>query len=156
MGFMQNITRKKVGITLKKVSLIVIAFALVSTLFACSKEASKSGLSADGIVQAFKDAGLEAENVRDMTDEDFGIAPNKTKEGKRFFIPSLGENSGGRILIYDKTKDLEEMKEFYEALNEASPLFFSWIIAKSNALVVISGDLTEEEYNKYNEAVNKL
>lgn len=52
--------------------------------------------SADQIVSAFKQAGLEAENTRSMTKDDYGLAPMMANQGIRFIIPSLCADCGGK------------------------------------------------------------
>src|SRR5690606_18920399 len=126
--------------------MVFSALFLIMVLSACSSngssESSKS-VTASDVVQAFKDAGLEAENTRAMTKDDYGMAPMKAKEAMRFHTPSLGEDVGGRIFVYDNQKDLEEMKAYYDELGKASAMFFSWTIAHGDVLVQITGDLPE-------------
>lgn len=107
-------------------------------------------------VKAFEDAGLEVENPTEMTKEDYGIMPMKADEGVRFTIPSLGEDSGGRIFSYSNEDDLKEMKEGYDSMGEESAMLFSWTAQQGNILIQINGDLPEEEYNKYVEALKTL
>lgn len=131
----------------------LVLLALILFLAACG---SSTNHTTDDVITSFKDAGLEVENTKEMTKEDYGIAPMKTEEGVRFIIPSLGEDSGGRILSYDNDSDLQEMKEYYDSMGEESALFFSWTIQKDNILVQINGDLPEEQYNKYKSALESL
>jgi len=84
------------------------------------------------------------------------MAPMKAEEGKRFYIPSLGENAGGRIMSYDDQGDLEEMKKYYDDLGEESAMFFSWTMAHENILIQINGDLPEEKYEEYKAALESL
>lgn len=141
---------------MKKLWLIGGLLFLSLTLVACSSGVSGSKKTANDVVEAFKNAGLEAEDARNMTAEDYGIAPMKAKEAMRFFIPSLGENAGGRIFLYDKKADLEEMKNYYDELGRTSALFFSWTITKDNILIQISGNLPEEKYNEYKAALESI
>lgn len=134
----------------------VFALSLVMVLSACSSSESSKSVTTSDVVQAFKDAGLEAESTKSMTKDDYGMAPMKAKEATRFLIPSLGEDMGGRIFVYDNKKDLEEMKAYYDELGKASAMLFSWTIAHGNVLVQISGDLPEEEYNKYKTALENI
>lgn len=46
------------------------------------------------VVTAFKNAGIEAENPRQMSKDDYGAAP-LVCNGTRFFIPSIGQDNGG-------------------------------------------------------------
>lgn len=119
-------------------------------------EQTEHKLTVDEVLQAFKDAGLEAENPREMTKEDYGLAPMKAQEAKRFFIPSLGEDAGGRIFSFDNKADLKQTKEFYDSAGKESAILFSWTIEKGNILVQINGDLPKEKYEKYKKALDEL
>lgn len=119
-------------------------------------EQTERKLTVDEVLQAFKDAGLEAENPREMTKEDYGLAPMKAQEAKRFFIPSLGEDAGGRIFSFDNKADLKQTKEFYDSAGKESAILFSWTIEKGNILVQINGDLPKEKYEKYKKALDEL
>ena len=108
------------------------------------------------VVKVFEDAGLEVENPTEMTKEDYGIMPMKADEGVRFIIPSLGEDSGGRIFSYSNEDDLLEMKDNYDSMGEESAMLFSWTAQQGNILIQINGDLPEEKYNEYVEALETL
>lgn len=146
---------------MKKTSVILLAAMLVLILAACgsggSEEASgEKAKTGNDVVQAFKDAGLEAESVREMTKDDYGAAPMTATEGLRFYIPSLGEDNGGRIMLFENEKDMEATKAYYDELGKTSAIFFSWTASKDNILVQINGNLPEEEYNKYKAALESL
>ncbi|WP_272031232.1 stress protein [Oceanobacillus kimchii] len=141
---------------MKKYLFYLISFAFILTLAACNNADASESLTTDDVVSAFKDAGLEAEEPREMTKDDYGIGPMKAEEGTRFLIPSLGDDSGGRILTYDKESDLDEMKEYYDSMGEESAILFSWTIKHENVLVQINGSLEEAEYEKYKEALEGL
>ena len=52
------------------------------------------------VVDEFIAAGLEAEDPRPMTKDDYGPAPMTAVEGTRFLIPSLCADCGGRIFSF--------------------------------------------------------
>lgn len=133
---------------MKKVLLL-----LVVLLGACSSESG--GLTTDDVVQSFKDAGLEVEDVRDMTKDDYGMAPMTATDGVRFLVPSLGENAGGRIMVFDNEDDLDQTKAYYDELGESSAMLFSWTIKHENALIQINGDLPESKYEEYKKALQE-
>jgi hypothetical protein len=122
---------------------------LLSVLLTSCASPSVTG---DDVVQAFKAAGLEAENTQPMTKDDYGAAPYLCT-GTRFYIPSLGENKGGRILVCDNAADRDAMANFYTELGQSSALFFSWVFVKGNVVVQINGDLPEEQAIKYEAAI---
>jgi len=112
--------------------------------------------SSSQVVNAFQSAGLEAENARPMTRDDYGMAPMTAIEGTRFLIPSLGEDRGGRILSFASQQDLEQTQQYYVELGRSSALFFSWVFAKDNVLVQINGDLPEDKARQYEAALNAM
>lgn len=109
----------------------------------------------DQAAQAIIAAGLEFENPRRMTVDDYGMAPF-VGEGIRFLIPSLGPDSGGRLFSFTNQADLDAVREYYESLGRASAFFFSWVFVKDNILIQINGSLPEEYALKYKEALEKM
>jgi hypothetical protein len=73
-------------------------------------------------VQQFKDDGLEVGETSDLPNKEFG---NIRKEGTRVLIPSLGDDAGGRVFLFDNDDDLEKAKAYYDDLGEAGPIFYS-------------------------------
>ena len=106
--------------------------------------------------QAIMNAGLEFENVREMTTDDYGLAPMNALEGYRFIIPSLCADCGGRLYIFDDPQKLSQMKEYYDGLAEVSAMFFSWVFVQDNVLVQISGDLPEAQALQYQQALANM
>jgi hypothetical protein len=131
-------------------------FLFVLLLSACSSSDFSSELKPNDVIEAFKEAGLEAESPKKMTKDDFGMAPMKSEDGLRFLIPSLGEDNGGRIISYKNSKDLDEMKKYYDDLGKNSAIFFSWTTKHENILVQINGDLEESEFKKYEKALKAI
>ena len=127
--------------------LAIIFFA--SLLLGCG---SNEIVTADDVINAFKEAGLEAQQPYKMTKDDYGMAPYVC-EGTRFLIPSLGENSGGRIFICDSNNHLDALQTYYTKLGEASAIFFSWVFTKNNILVQINGDLAENIARQYEQVI---
>lgn len=137
-----------------KTRVVVVLGLLFVLLVACGGVPAPTHTPADAVA-AFKSAGLEAENTRDMGPDDYGLAPF-IGEGVRFFIPSLCEDCGGRIYALDNQDDLEKMKTFYVTMGEESAILFSWVFTKDNILVQINGDLDEETARQYETALNNL
>ncbi len=108
--------------------------------------------TAQDVISAFKNAGLEAENPTPMGPKNYGFAPYVCK-GVRFLIPSLGEDSGGRILACPNAADRDAIAGYYERLAKKSAAFFSWVFVKGNVVVQINGDLEEEKARKYERAI---
>jgi len=112
--------------------------------------------SSSQVVNAFHSAGLEAENARPMTTDDYGMAPTTPVEGTRFLIPSLCQDCGGRILTFASQQDLEVTGQFYVEAGRTSAVLFSWVFAKDNVLVQINGDLPEVKARQYEAALNAM
>lgn len=128
---------------------------LVPTTIATVGAKPKSYLSYQ-VVDAFKAAGLEAENPRAMTVEDYGLAPLVAIEGVRFFIPTLGTNVGGRVMSFSSGSDQTLIRDFYVDLGKQSAAFFSWVFVRGNILVQINGTLPEDNARQYEAALNAL
>lgn len=106
----------------------------------------------DDVISAFRSAGLEAENPTPMGPKDFGLAPYVCR-GTRFLIPSLGEDSGGRVLSCPSTGDRDAIAAYYVGLGKRSAALFSWVFVKGNVVVQINGDLDEALARKYESAI---
>jgi len=105
------------------------------------------------VIEAFKAAGLEAEDVRPMTKDDYGLAPMVAVEATRFLIPSLCEECGGRVFSFTSQADLDSMLDYYASWGEASALFYSWLFVRDSILVQINGSLPEEAARQYGAAL---
>ncbi|UED70696.1 hypothetical protein [Brevibacillus sp. HD3.3A] len=141
---------------MRKTTKILLFFTFVlilSLVFGCS---TYEKWTPDQVINSFKTSSLEAENVKDMEKSDYGMAPMTAKSGKRFYIPSLGENAGGRVLTFESQDDLEKMKQFYVEAGKQSAMFFSWVFVKDNVLVQINGDLPEDKAKLYEAALNNI
>jgi len=107
-------------------------------------------------IEAFADAGLEVEGPRPMTRDDYGAAPLVANEGTRFLIPSLGEDSGGRVLSFETPEDRDKTKEYYDSLGRESAMFYSHTFVKGNLLVQINGELSDDRAAAYDAALQRL
>lgn len=137
---------------MRKLLVLLLAFLLL----ACGGGESFEKWTSSRVVDAFKDAGLDAENARPMTKDDYGMAPMVAAEGTRFLVLSLGEGAGGRVMSFKTQKDLDKTKAFYDDLAKESAFLFSWTFAKDNILVQINGDLPEDLAKQYEAALNDL
>lgn len=108
--------------------------------------------TSDDVIAAFRKAGLEAEIPTQMGPKNYGFAPYVCK-GVRFLIPSLGEDSGGRVLACPNTEDRDAIAGYYERLGKKSAAFFSWVFVKGNTVVQINGDLDEDKARQYERAI---
>ncbi len=136
---------------MKRLHLVAILIAVSSFVSACSA-AQGTKPTADDVIAAFKKAGLEAERPTKLSKEDYGAAPFVC-EGSRFLVPSIGEDSGGRVFICKNQEDRESLVDYYQKLGKASALFFSWVFVKDDIVVQINGDLKEDLARKYERAI---
>lgn len=137
---------------MKQIHLSIFVLVIGAFVFSACGGGS-AGLTSDKVIQAFKDAGLEAEDTRALTKDDYGPAPYVCT-GTRFFIPSLGADQGGRLFVCDNTTDRDSLKNYYDEMGKSSALFFSWAFVRDNVVVQINGNLPEETARKYESALN--
>jgi len=107
---------------------------------------SDNTVTADKIIQQFKNDSLEIGQVSDLANKEFG---NVRKEGKRILIPSLGDDAGGRLFIFNKVEDLEKAKAYYDGLSNSGPLFYSHTHQNELVLLQMNGDMEDAEFKKY-------
>lgn len=129
----------------------VFYFLLIAIFLLVGCAGSNNVTSAD-VIQAFKDAGLEAESTSEMTKDDYGMAPYVCV-GTHFLVPTLGDGAGGRVFICENNKDRDALSAYYTELGKSSAAFFSWVFVKGNVVVQINGDLAEEIARKYEAAI---
>jgi len=132
---------------LKKLFIVLLS---VFILVACNGE-KRSEHTTEDIIEAFKDAELDVGEVTDLDIKEFG----KTREeGKRFLVPSLGEDIGGRLFKFKDEKDLEEAKFYYDDLGNSNPLLFSHTHKNGLFLLQMNGTMEEAQFKKYKKAMN--
>lgn len=138
-----------------KKAILLLALIVIFTGCGPDRQPFKKWTS-DQAIKAFRAAGLEAEQSRPMTKDDYGMAPMTAIEGTRFLIPSLCEDCGGRVFSFASPEDLEMTRVFYVEIGRASAWLFSWVFVKDNILVQINGDLPEDDANQYQAALDAI
>ncbi|WP_458353427.1 hypothetical protein [Peribacillus frigoritolerans] len=147
---------------MKKYLRVMIAILFTTALTACSEQPEKSStqepkeVTVDDVINTFKEEGLEAEEARKMTKDDYGMAPMKAEEAKIVLLPSVCEDCGGRIFSFENEDDLLQTKAYYDEMGKESAILFSWTLNKDNILVQLNGDLPEEKYNEYKKALENI
>ena len=106
----------------------------------------------DDVIKHFKDDGLDIGEVSDLPNDEFG---NIRKEGKRILIPSLGDDSGGRIFLFDNEENLKKAKSYYDELGNSSPMFYSHTHQSGKFLLQMNGDMEDNEFAKYAASLEK-
>lgn len=104
--------------------------------------------SLEKLVEELSDSGLEFEDPVRMGPKDYGAAPYVC-QGVRFFIPSLGADSGGRIFICKKKSDRDRLASYYRELGKVSAWFFSWVFVKGDVVLQLNGQLDEHSAKEY-------
>ena len=132
--------------------LLILSSILILLVINTGCGIMKNQIAGNDVVNAFKQAGLQAENAHPMTTDEYGEAP-KVCTGTRFLIPSLGQDNGGRIFICDKSEEQDQLVSYYQGLNKTNSFLFSWIYVKGNIVVQINGDLDGQTAAKYNQAI---
>ena len=125
---------------------------ILLVLGACGCAAQPAPVTGAQVIAAFKSAGLKAENVRPMTQAEYGEAP-QVCSGTRFFVPSLGADNGGRVFICTNDKDRTALVNYYEGLARLGSQYVSWVYQKGNVVVQINGLLPNDMARKYEAAI---
>ena len=125
--------------------------SLVLLLSACGNGGS-SATTAD-VVQQFKDDGLEVGKTSELPNKEFG---NIREEGIRLLIPSLGDDAGGRVFLFDNEDDMATAKSYYDELGNAGAMFYSHTHTTGNLLLQMNGDMSDEDFKKYADSMDKL
>lgn len=136
---------------MKKLLSVLLVGIMVLLTVGCGGDKVKE-LTAAEYVQAFKDAGLEAENAREMTEVDFGPIPQDVKSAQIFYFPSIEESINGHVFVFKNEKNLEQAKKIYD---EFGQVFKVYVYDKGNALLHLSGEVNEDRAVKYQEVLNE-
>lgn len=133
---------------------IIAALCCALVLAACGAQAT---IAPDDVIAKFKAAGLEAEQSSAMDAKAYGMAPLLCQEGaRRFLIPSLGEDNGGRLFVCNDAGDAAKLKTYYDELGKASALFHSWTYQKGGIVLQLNGSLDQAKADAYGKVVAGL
>lgn len=118
-----------------------------------TKKITKEAVDLNSVVDQFKKDGLEVNNLRKMTKDDYESAPLKAKNGMIFGVQmgSDGEDQNARIFSFGNIDDLNDTKKYYDDLGKESSITFSYTAANEDKLVLMqfNGDLPIEVVDKY-------
>lgn len=132
-------------------------FFVLAALVLTACGGSPAAISPDDVLAKFKTAGLEVGEVTPLQPADYGAAPLLCQDGaRRFLIPSLGPDNGGRLFVCASESDAAKLKAYYDELGKASALFHSWTYQKGGVLVQINGDLDQTKADAYGKAIGAL
>nr|WP_225582167.1 LysM peptidoglycan-binding domain-containing protein [Enterococcus casseliflavus] len=122
-----------------------------------SSESAAANL--DDLIEAFSQQSLVVYNPRDMTKEDFGIAPMSATSAKIFSLVETDnedEQQNARLLTFDNLDDLKATKKYYDDLGKDSAMLFSYTAVNEDELVLMqfNGQLPQELVEKYAKAAS--
>lgn len=130
--------------------IFITALILSVGLAACG--GNEATVTADQVIQQFKDDGLEIGEVSDLESKEYG---NTRQEGKRILVPSLGEDAGGRLFVFKDEDGMNEAKSYYDELGNGSPMLYSHTHANGVYLLQMNGDMSDEDFAKYADSLDK-
>lgn len=113
----------------------------------------------DDIIETFTQQSLVVYNPRDMTKEDFGIAPMSATKAKIFSLietDNEDEQQNARLLTFDNLDDLKATKQYYDDLGKDSAMLFSYTAVNEDDLVLMqfNGQLSQDLVEKYAKAAS--
>ena len=109
--------------------------------------------SSEEVIQAFRDEGLEVGESYPVEQEpgwDELPVPKTYREATRFEIPSLGEDSGGRVFVFESRRDLSDVHDFYENLPEG---LRPHLYVEDGVLLQLNNQLPASEARKYRDVL---
>jgi hypothetical protein len=129
--------------------------ATLVLLTACGGSAPSR--SPEDVIAKFKAAGLEAESPAKMDAHAYGAAPLVCQDGaRRFLIPSLGQDKGGRLFVCGDASDATKLKTYYDELGKSSALLHSWTYQKDAVILQLNGDVPQAMADRYGAVINAL
>lgn len=139
---------------MKRAALLLVVLMALAVVAACG--AGQADLTADQIVTALQEAGLEADSPQAMTADDYGLTPFVGK-GVHFLTPSVCNDCGGRVYV-GTPEEIDQLAGYYKKLSDASALFFSWVFETEDgrALIQINGDMPEADALRYKAALEGI
>ena len=105
--------------------------------------------SSTEVVQAFREAGLEVGESYPVEQEpgwEELPVPKTYEEATRFEILSIGEDSGGRVFVFESERDLAAVRDYYAGLMKP---IRPHLYVEGDVLVEINHRLPEPEAAKY-------
>ncbi|MBI4843357.1 MAG: hypothetical protein HY809_03405 [Nitrospirae bacterium] len=111
---------------------------------------------AGNVIEKFKTAGIELNAVERVKEADYIPMGLSIKECLKFEKASVNNFiASGCIITLNTVDDLNKLKEHYLTLN-AKGEFYTWSFSKDNVLIVLSGNMAEEEARQFEKALYNL
>lgn len=147
------------AITLPVLGLAYLAWTTLPTVMARDTEPlplEEAQRNARDVIVVFHEAGLTAEVVHGATkDERDGLSSLVVADTIRFRL-SDEDKETGTVFCFKNKRDLERMKNYYEALNQSLPQFRSWLYVKDNILLQVNHEVPESKASTYAAALDTL
>lgn len=135
--------------------ILILAIVCLVVLLACGNK-----VEIKDFTKGFKDAGLNVNNEKEMTREDYGAAPMKAEKGIIFGVKKGedGQYMNGRLLEFKDEKDLDQTKEYYDKLGKESAILYSHTYKTEDGkyLLQMNGEIDDSMFNKYKETMIKV
>jgi len=130
---------------------LVLILAFVLLLTACGSDTDQKSITADDVISAFVNAGLEVENPKIKTDHGSSLS---YCEITTFQLPSQGGGEGGNnIYICNNQREVDNWAKYFDKLSEGGTKFSIWIFKKGDVMVQLSGAVDEEIARQYEQAI---
>ena len=143
--------------------LFVLSIAIALLVSACASKPTNLSPSfqrwqTTDAVQAFQAVGLPIEILQLSKDERDLFSNQVTLQSKQFVIPAQGDPTLARGIIFSfqNEKDLQQVRDYYMALDNSLPQYASWLFVKDNLLLQINRNVPAEVAKQYAEALNLL
>ncbi|WP_241955712.1 hypothetical protein [Staphylococcus chromogenes] len=135
--------------------ILILAIVCLIALTACGNK-----VEIEDIAKGFKDAGLNVNNEKEMTREDYGAAPMKAENGIIFGVEKGqdGQYKNGRLLEFKDEKDLDQTKEYYDKLGKESAILYSHTYKTEDGkyLLQMNGEIDDSTFDKYKDTMIKV
>ena len=145
---------------------IVALFIGVILVLTTVRVASYFKPTPESIVKAFEEEGLEVGDyyaIEQEQDWDESPARKTYEKGVRFEIPSLREDAGGRVFVFDEREDLGAMVAYYEGIEESSTFgseleshLYTEQYPSGYVLLQINGKLSKDKADRYGEVMENV
>ena len=129
----------------------LILLLIVAILLAGCATTAMKPVTGNDVIQFFKGAGLEVENARPMTKDDYGLMPELCP-AVIFDIPSQGDKHG-RVFVCEDSDKREAVANYYITIRKTNAMLWSWVYVKGNFVVQLNGEIDEAIAKKYEAAI---
>ena len=141
----------------------VLSIAIALFVSACAPKEMKVSPSfqrwqTTDAVQAFQAVGLPIEILQLSKDQRDLFSNQVALQSTQFAIPTQGEPTLARGIIFSfqNEKDLQQVRDYYMALDNSLPQYASWLFVKDNLLLQINRNIPEDVAKQYAEALDLL